>query len=317
MNNSTIEKLVIIGSGPAGFTAAIYAARSALSPLVLTGQLRGGQITWTGQIENCPGFPDGISGYDLATALERQATKWGARVSHDEVKRLARDEGGLLVETIERTVRSHAVVVATGSSPRKLGIPGEERLIGRGVSYCATCDGPFFRDQPLVVVGGGNSAVDGAAHLAEYASQVTVVHRRDRLRADPVLEDRVRKHDKVDFVWDSVAEEILGKESVEGVRLKNVKSGEETMLAAAGVFIYVGHIPNTSFAEGFLELDDHGYVVTDRRQRTSKEGVFAAGDVQDYVYQQIVTAAGTGCAAAIEAERYIARREGRTYPGTV
>jgi thioredoxin reductase (NADPH) len=311
-----MEKLVIIGSGPAGLTAAVYAARAGMRPLVLAGQLRGGQITWTGQIENCPGFPDGVSGFDLATAMERQAAKWGAVVAQEEVRSLARGEEGLVVETNERKIRATAVLVASGSSPRRLGVPGEETLTGRGVSYCATCDGPFFRDMPVVVVGGGNSAVEGAIHLSEYASQVTLVHRRDRLRADPVLDQRARERGKISFLWNSVVVEVLGKESVDGVRVKSVTDDTETVLEAKGVFVYVGHIPNTSFLEGFLELDSHGYIVTDRRQRTSQDGVFAAGDVQDYVYQQIVTAAGTGCAAALEAEKYLAAREGRTYPGT-
>jgi thioredoxin reductase (NADPH) len=310
-----VEKLVIVGSGPAGLTAAVYAGRASLAPLVLSGQLRGGQITWTGQIDNCPGFPDGISGFDLATALERQAAKWGARVVAEEATRLARGADGLVVETGESTIESTAVIVATGSSPRRLGVRGEEELTGRGVSYCATCDGPFFRDMPLVVVGGGNSAVDGALHLAEHASQVTLVHRRDRLRADPVLADRAASHEKINFAWNSTVTEIVGKDSVEGVRLTGVEGGEERVEAANGIFIYIGHIPNTSFVEGFLELDSHGYIVTDQGQRTNQDGVFAAGDVQDYVYQQIVTAAGTGCAAALEAERYIARHEGRAYPG--
>ncbi len=312
-----MEKLVIIGSGPAGLTAAIYAARAGMRPLVLAGQLRGGQITWTGQIENCPGFPEGVSGFDLATAMERQATKWGARVELLQVTRLARSDAGLVVETNEGDIGAIAVVVASGSSPRRLGVPGEEGLTGRGVSYCATCDGPFYRDMPVVVVGGGNSAVDGAIHLAEYASNVTLVHRRDRLRADPVLEERARARGTISFVWDSVVTEILGSESVDGVRLRSLSDGTETTRETKGLFVYIGHTPNTSFVEGFLELDDHRYIVTDRRQRTSQAGVFAAGDVQDYVYQQIVTAAGTGCAAAIEAEKYVAAQEGRTYPGTV
>lgn len=301
----TDQDVIVIGGGPAGLTAALYAARSSADPLVLIGEAVGGQAATTHEIENYPGFPQGVGGSALAQQMQSQAEKFGAQFLFDTVTEVDFDVYPFVVRTRTTEYTARAVIITTGSSPRKLGVPGEKTLAGHGVSYCATCDGYFFKDRRVVVVGGGNSALDESMFLSRLVSQITIVHRRDQLRADPVLQERAFADPKIEFVWDSVVEEILGDGEANAVRIRNLKTGEVTTLDTEGVFIYIGHIPNTRLFEGKLELDELGYIATDRRQHTSVPGVYAAGDVQDPIFRQIVTAAGTGSAAAIEAIRFL------------
>lgn len=310
-----IHEVIIIGSGPAGLSAAIYASRAGLSPLLLTGMAIGGQAATTDSIENYPGFPEGITGSELTHLMQEQAKRFGAQVVFDEVTAVDLSAHPFKVKTYGKEYAAEALIVATGVSPRRLGVPGEENFIGRGVSFCATCDGPFYRDKGLVVVGGGNSALEEALFLTRFASKVHIVHRRDRLRADRILQERAERSEKIEFVWNSVVIEILGHAKVTGVRLKDVKTGEGSVLDADGVFVYIGSVPNTQLFAGQLELDERGYIITDERQRTSVKGVFAAGDVQERVLQQVATAVGSGAKAAMEAEGFIVELECRAYPG--
>lgn len=302
---SAEQDLIIVGGGPAGLTAALYAARAQASPLVLIGEVAGGQAATTQEIENYPGFPDGIGGPALAQQMQSHAERFGAQIQFDSAESVDLGTYPFRVRTRTGEYTARTIVISTGSSPRKLGVPGEARFRGHGVSYCATCDGYFFKDKRVLVVGGGNSAIDESLFLTRLASQITIVHRRDTLRADPVLQERAFKEPKIQFVWSSVVEEILGDQEANAVRVRNVVTGETSTIETDGVFVYIGHVPNTKLFEGQLELDERGYIVTDRRQRTSVPGVYAAGDVQDPIYRQIVTAAGTGSAAAIEAIRFI------------
>lgn len=312
-----MENVVILGTGPAGLTAAIYAARAELSPLVLKGDQPGGQVTITEKIDNFPGFPEGITGYELYQAMEQQAIRFGAKVVADAA--IAADFIGqpFKITTRERVYETRSVIITTGSDPRKLNVPGEKEGIGKGVSYCATCDGFFFRGKKVVVVGGGDSAVEEGLFLTRFATSVTLIHRRDRLRAHAHLQSRAQANEKMHFVWDSVIKEIiLSKDGiVTGVRLQNVKSNAESILETDGVFVFIGHIPNTQIFQGQLDIDESGIIITDRRQRTSVPGVFAAGDVQDAIYRQAITSAGSGCIAAMEAERYLAEQQGTAYAG--
>ena len=301
----TDQQTIIIGGGPAGLTAALYAARASADPLVLIGDAVGGLAATSDQIENYPGFPQGIGGAALAQQMQSHAERFGARFLFDKVIEVDFNAYPFRVATQRQQYTAKAVIISTGSSPRKLGVPGESEYAGHGVSYCATCDGYFFKDKRVVVVGGGNSAIDESLFLTRLVSSVTIVHRRDQLRADAVLQERALAHPKIDFVWDSVVEEILGDQEVNAVRVRNLKTGQVSTIETDGVFIYVGHIPNTRLFEGQLELDEDGYIRTDRRQHTSVPGVYAAGDVQDPIFRQIVTAAGTGSAAAIEAVRFL------------
>ena len=310
-----MENVVIIGGGTAGLSAAIYTARAQLAPVVLKGDTPGGQITLTDALENYPGFSDGISGFDLFQKLEQHAERFGAKIVADTVVSVDFSKQPLIVTTHEKTYESKTVIIATGSNPRKLNVAGEKEFIGKGVSYCATCDGFFFKDKKVVVVGGGDSAIDEGLFLTRFASTVTVVHRRDRLRANPFLQKRAFSNEKMKFVWDSVVTEIVGESGVNNVRLKNVKTDEESMLETDGVFIFIGHIPNTKIFEEQVEMDESNIIVTDRRQRTNVEGVYAAGDVQDSVYRQAITSAGTGAIAGMEAEKFVASLEGKSYPG--
>jgi thioredoxin reductase (NADPH) len=309
-----VERLIIIGSGPAGLTAGIYAGRAQLEPLLITGSAPGGQMAVTSEIENYPGFPQGTGGQELTQLMQQQAERFGTKVQMDEVTAVELSTHPFKVVTYGGEHEAKALIMATGSSPRKLGVPGEAKFSGRGVSYCATCDGFFYRDRRVVVVGGGDSAIEEAIFLTRFATQVYVVHRRDRLRAEKVFQERAFRNEKIAFVWDSAVREIVGDGKVAGVRLQNVKTEEESTLEADGVFIYVGAIPNTGFLEGQLELDDRGYIVTDRLCHTSVPGVFAAGDVQERVLKQIATAVGSGAMAAMEAEKFIAELEDRAYP---
>ena len=313
-----VENLIIIGSGPASLTAGIYAGRAQLSPLLITGSALGGQMAFTNEIENYPGFPEAITGQELTQLMQKQAERFGTRVEMDEVTGVDFSVHPFKVKTYAQEYEAKAVIIATGASPRKLGVPGEEEFTGRGVSYCATCDGFFYQDRTVIVVGGGDSAVEEAIFLTKYASKVYLVHRRDRLRAEKVTQERAFKNEKMEWVWDSVVTEILGPENRnEGVaqaRIKNVKTGEESFLRADGIFIYIGNVPNTQFLGGQVELDQYGYIVTDRKCHTSVPGVFAAGDVQEWVLQQIATAVGSGAMAAMEADKFIAELEGTAYP---
>jgi len=308
------RKLIVIGSGPAALTAAIYAGRANLSPLLISGKELGGSLTLTERVDNYPGFPDGVGGFELAQRMQKQAERFGAQVLMDEVVAVDLSGRPFEVRTNAGTQSGKALVIATGRSSRKLGIPGEAEFAGRGVSSCATCDGYFYRDQRVVVVGGGDAAVKEALFLTKFASEVIMVHRRDRLRAEKVVEDMAAHHEKIHFLWDSVVTEILGENGVEGVRLANVKTGEESTLEAQGVFVFVGNTPNTDLFRGQLELDEAGYIVTDQRQKTSVEGVFAAGDVQEGIAWQVATAVGSGARAAMQADEYLAELEGRAQP---
>lgn len=304
------KKVVIIGSGPAGLTAALYAARANLEPLVIRGLQPGGLIATTSEVENYPGFPESVGGYELAELMEKQAGRFGTEFLDAIVNDVDLTQRPFTLTTDSgQKVTGDTLIVSTGASPRKLGVPGEEELANRGVSYCATCDGFFFRDKRVVVVGGGNSALDEGLFLTRYVSELVLVHRRDQLRADPILQERAFENPKVRFVWDAAVSEVLGDERVTGVRIKHLKTGEETVLETDGVFPYIGHVPNTSLFKGHLHLDESGYILTDGRTRTNVPGVFAAGDVVDYIYRQAITAAGEGCMAAMEATWYLAEQE--------
>jgi thioredoxin reductase (NADPH) len=299
------RRVTIIGSGPAGLTAAVYTARASLEPLVVEGVPSGGQLMLTTEVENYPGFIDGIMGPELMDNMRAQAARFGTAYLAEDVVSVDLSKAPFKLKTAGRTIHSDAVIIATGASAIMLGVPGEKELLGHGVSTCATCDGFFFRDQELVVVGGGDSAMEEANFLTRFATKVTVVHRRDTLRASKIMQDRAKKNPKIEFMWDSQVTEIFGNGKVAGVRLKNVKTGEEKELSTGGVFVAIGHTPNTSLFEGQLEMAG-GYIkVRGEDTQTSVPGVFAAGDVVDFRYRQAITAAGSGCMAAIDAERYL------------
>jgi thioredoxin reductase (NADPH) len=304
------SKVVIIGSGPAGLTAALYAARANLEPLVVRGLQPGGLIATTSEVENYPGFVDGIGGYELAENIEKQAARFGAQYKDALITAVDASQRPFVLTTDGgETITADALIVATGASPRKLGVPGEEKLANRGVSYCATCDGFFFRGKKVVVVGGGNSALDEGLFLTRYVDELIIVHRRDSLRADPVLQERAFSNPKVRFIWDSTVAEVLGDEKVGGVKVTNLKTGESQEIAVDGVFPYIGHLPNSWLFKDILELDENGYIVTDGRTRTKVPGLFAAGDVVDHIYRQAITAAGEGCQAAMEATWFLDDQE--------
>jgi len=307
-----VYDLIIIGGAPAGLTAAIYAGRAALKSLLLTGPFPGGQVTTTDMVENFPGFPDGINGAELAQRIQRQAERFGTQIVMDTVTKVDFSTPPFTVRTDSQTYRGRTVIIATGAVPRRLGVPGEAEFFGRGVSTCATCDGFFYKDKRAVVVGGGDSAIDEGLFLTKFAREVIVVHRRDQLRATKIYQERAFANPKMRFVWDSVVEEVLGEKTVTGVRVRNVKTGETSVIEADGMFVYIGMVPGTKLFAGQVEMDEWGYIVTDRRQRTSVPGVFAAGDVQSPDFRQIVVAAGSGAMAAIEAERLLAEQSGTT-----
>jgi thioredoxin reductase (NADPH) len=305
------EKVIIIGSGPAGLTAALYTARATLNPLVIAGNQLGGQISITAEVENYPGFPEpDLTGPELVQKMQTQAERFGTRIEYDEVVEVDFNRGTpFFVKTHSKEYEAEAVIVTAGASPKRLGVPGEETLIGRGVSFCATCDGFFFRGKDVVVVGGGDSALEEGLFLTKFANRVRIIHRRDELRAGPHLQKRAFANEKINFIWDTVIEEIGGNGMVTNILTSNLKTGQKERLDTQGVFIYVGHYPNSKFLEGQLIMDEHGYVITDERMRTSVEGIFAAGEIQDPVYRQIATSVGQGCAAAMMCEKWLSERE--------
>jgi thioredoxin reductase (NADPH) len=300
-----VYDLIVIGGGPAGLTAAIYAGRARIKTLVLVGPLPGGQPANTDVVENFPGFPEGISGPELAQRFQSQAQRFDAQVVMDTVTEVDFSARPFAIRTHGATYRARTVIVATGAVPRRLEAPGETKFFGRGVSVCATCDGFFYRDKRVVVVGGGDSAVAEGIFLTRFAREVIIVHRRDELRATKIYQEQALANPKIRFVWDTVVEEILGEQTVNGVQVRNVKTGETSVIETDGVFIYVGMKPTTEIFAGQLELDEWGYIVSDRRQQTNVPGVFVAGDVQDPLYRQIVVAAGTGAVTAMEAEKFL------------
>ncbi|MBI2081383.1 MAG: thioredoxin-disulfide reductase [candidate division NC10 bacterium] len=303
-------KLCILGSGPAGLTAALYAARGNLAPLVVAGAQPGGQLTTTTMVENYPGFPDGIMGPELMETWRKHAERFGTRVLSAMATRVDLARRPFTIETDEGPVRCRALIIATGASPNLLGLPSEQRYMGRGVSTCATCDGYFFKDQEVAVVGGGDSAMEEALYLSKLSRKVTVIHRRDRLRASKIMAERAQTNPRITFQWNSAVEEILGKEDhgIRGVRLKRTDSGERSEVNVDGLFIAIGHSPNTALFKGQLAMDALGYLKVTEGTMTSVPGVFAAGDVVDHVYRQAVTAAGMGCMAAMDAERWLERQ---------
>lgn len=304
-SDETQLKVLVIGSGPAGWSAALYAARADLSPLVLTGMELGGQVSLTHTIENYPGFPDGVGGSELTGLFQKQAERFGARVEFDSVVEVNLAQRPFRVKTYSREYQAESLIISTGATPRHLGVPGETELTGRGVSYCATCDGWFFKEKDVVVVGGGDSAIEEGLFLTRYVRSVTIIHRRDSLRAGAVLQDRALNNPKVKFIWNTVVEEIIGNEAVKTLRLKNVISGESWEHAADGIFIFIGHTPNTQIFQGQLAMDSGGYIEVDRLMHTSVDGVFAAGEAADPHFRQVITSAGMGAAAAMQAVHFL------------
>jgi thioredoxin reductase (NADPH) len=306
-----VRNVIIIGSGPAGYTAAIYAARASLHPLVFEGSVTaGGALMNTTDVENFPGFPDGILGPDLMDVLRKQAERFGAELVADDVTSVDLAANPKVVKTDSGTHLAKAVIIATGSGYRELGIPGEKRLSGHGVSWCATCDGFFFRDHDIAVVGGGDTALEEAMFLTRFGRSVTVIHRRDKLRASKIMQERAFANPKITFLWDSEVAEVLGDERVRELRIRNTKTGEESLLPIGGMFIAIGHDPRSALFNGQLATDADGYLLVEQPStRTAIDGVFACGDVVDRTYRQAVTAAGTGCAASLDAERWLASQE--------
>lgn len=304
-----VRETVILGSGPAGLTAALYAARANLQPLVITGNELGGQIATTTDVENFPGFPTGLTGPELVEKMQAQAERFGAEVKIDYIHQVDLSRRPFRLTGSAGDYYAKSLIIATGASPRKLGVPGELELTGRGTSYCATCDGFFFRDKDVVVVGGGDSALQEAIFLTKFARKVTIIHRRNELRAGYTLQNRVRKNEKIEFIWDSVVTKIIGDQAVDSIELRNVKTGETWTRPTDGVFIFIGHLPNSQLFTGQLEIDEQGYLITDKRLRTNVEGIWAAGEIGDSVFKQAITSAGMGAAAAIEAERWLAEHE--------
>ncbi len=297
--------LIIVGSGPAGLSAALYAARADLNPMVLTGSTLHGQASTTDLIENYPGFPDGVGGMELGLLFQKQAERFGAEIVMDQAMSIDLSQPAYCIETYGKHYEAKALIVATGATNRRLRVPGEKEFVGRGVSYCGTCDGWFFKGKDIVVVGGGDSALEEGLFLTRFANSVTIVHRRDELRAGAILQNRAFNHPKIKFIWDTIVTEIHGETGVNGVTLHNVKTNAEKFFPTDGVFIFVGHTPNTELFKGQLELDDEGYIVINKVMETSVPGVFAAGEVADPSFRQVITSAGMGAAAAIQATRYL------------
>ena len=300
--------VVIIGSGPAGYTAGIYTSRANMSTLLITGTLPGGQLMTTSEVENYPGFPNGIFGPELMMNMRQQAERFGSVVVDDEVLKVDFKKRPFTITTHAETYTAEATLVCTGASPRKLGIPAEQQFSGRGVSYCATCDGPFFKGENIVVVGGGDTAIEEATFLTKFGKSVRVVHRRDSLRASKILQQKALENPKIEFIWNNVVADIKGNNKISTVLVKDINTGKERTIETGGLFVAIGHEPNTAIFKGQLELDDKGYIVLKQHTKTSVEGVFAAGDVHDHRYRQAVTAAGFGCMAAIDVEKWLSER---------
>ncbi|MBR2357855.1 MAG: thioredoxin-disulfide reductase [Lentisphaeria bacterium] len=303
-----MEKVVIIGSGPAGYTAAVYAARANLEPLVISGNTIGGLLTQTSEVENFPGFPEGVNGYELTMKMQTQAEKFGARLEIANVEKLELTDGGVQKITLDNgnVIESKALIIATGATPRWLGLESEERLKNCGVSACATCDGAFFEDMKVVVAGGGDSAMEEALFLTKFASEVIVVHRRNELRASKIMAERAMNHEKIRFVWNSQIVEILGESEVTGIKVKNNADNSESVIECQGVFVALGHVPATEIVKGQIDMDDAGFIkLENNTSMTNLAGVFGAGDCADHRYRQAITAAAAGCRAAIDAERYL------------
>jgi thioredoxin reductase (NADPH) len=302
-------KMLILGSGPAGLSAALYAARANLEPIVLTGMELGGQVSLTNTIENYPGFPDGVGGQELVDLFQKQAERFGAHIEFDTATNVDLSERPFWIKTYNTEYLADSLVIATGAQATQLNVPGEKELTGRGVSYCATCDGWFFKDKDVVVVGGGDSALEESLFLTRYSRSITIIHRRDALRAGALLQQRAFQHPKIKFIWDSIVTEIIGEQAVKQVKVKNLKTNEVNEIATDGIFIFIGHIPNTQVFSGSLELDERGYVKTDHRRGTNIPGVFIAGEAGDPDFRQVVTSAGMGAAAAMQAIRFLEKSE--------
>jgi len=302
---STNFDIVIIGGGGAGLTAGLYASRAMLSTGLLEKLVPGGQIALTDIVENYPGFPEGVTGGDISSHMEKQATKYGTKIIYETVETIQKNGKGFQIKTNKNVITAKSVIVASGAFYRQVGVSGEKELIGKGVSYCAICDGAFFKNQELVVVGGGDAAMQEGLFLTRYASKITVVHRRDQLRASAILQKRAKAHEKINFIWDTVLTGVLGKDKMTGVRLKNVKTGEEKDFSANGLFIFIGQDPCTKFLKGFVDLDKQNYVVTNANLQTSVAGVFACGEVRAGAVKQLVSACGEGCEAALAAQAYV------------
>ena len=307
---SNSYQVVVIGSGPAGYTAGIYTSRAKLRTLIISGTLPGGQLMTTSEVENYPGFPSGIFGPELMMNMRQQAERFGSNVVDEEVIRVDFKRRPFRITTHSENYEADAVLICTGASPRKLGIEAEQQFAGRGVSYCATCDGPFFKGEDIVVVGGGDTAIEEATFLTKFGKSVKIIHRRDTLRASRILQDKAFENSKIQFLWNSVVSDIKGNDKKIGtVIVRNINNGKEQKILAGGLFVAIGHEPNTTIFKGQLEMDDKGYIILKDHTRTSVEGVFAAGDVHDYRYRQAVTAAGFGCMAALDVEKWLTERD--------
>jgi len=303
--NEKNVKVLVLGSGPAGLSAALYAARAELSPIVLTGMQLGGQAALTYTIENYPGFPEGVGGPQLGELFQKQAEHFGARVEFDMANEVDLSQRPFKVTADSASYNADTLIVTTGANPNHLNIPGETELTGRGISYCATCDGWFFKDKKVVIVGGGDSALEEGLFITRYASSVTIIHRRDELRASPILQKRAKEHAKVNFIWNTVVTEALGSDKLEALRLKNIKTGEEVIFETDGLFIFIGHTPNTQMFKDKLNMDGLGYITVNDKMETNVPGVYAAGEVADPHFRQVITSAGMGAAAAIQATRFL------------
>ncbi len=303
--NKNHVKVLVLGSGPAGLSAALYAARAELAPVVLTGMQLGGQAALTYTIENYPGFPEGVGGAQLGELFQKQAEHFGAKVEFDTASAVDFSQRPFKITTDGGEYEADSLIISTGADPNKLKVPGEQELTGRGVSYCATCDGWFFKDKKVVVIGGGDSALEEGLFITRYASSVTIVHRREELRASPVLQKRAKENPKINFIWNTLVTQVVGTDKVEALKLKNIKTGQETIFETDGLFIFIGHTPNTQMFQGQLEMSDLGYIVVNDKMETSVEGIYAAGEAADPHFRQVITSAGMGAAAAIQATHFL------------
>jgi thioredoxin reductase (NADPH) len=303
-------EVIIIGSGPAGYTAGVYTSRAKLKTLLISGSLPGGQLMTTSEVENYPGFPNGIFGPELMMNMRQQAERFGAKLLDDEVVEVDFKKRPFGIKTHGQEFRSESVVICTGASPRKLGLRAEQEFAGKGISYCATCDGPFFKGEDIAVVGGGDTAIEEATFLTKFGKSVKIIHRKDFLRASKILQEKAFENPKIDFVWDHVVSDISGNKKINSISVRNLRTGEERKIPVGGLFVAIGHEPNTSIFKGQLELDDRGYIVLTKYTKTSVDGVFAAGDVHDYRYRQAITAGGFGCMAALDVEKWLVEIRG-------